>query len=498
MHSDQAMRSNQKTLKTALFLALLALAVRGKRRVAAVASLARESWAMPARAARGLIDAARSPQATAQEASRAACRAFVKAPLIWIILAFSAVTGALCAGENALTQPGKSDFVFASAHDYLIERLAPYDFLDRAADWTAQRCEGGAIGRKGSRYCRAANPPRELGDARALLADAKRVYEGRPAKAVSAELKTAAQEVAAGMIKRRNDDVVLVAMTQSLFAVELGVVVWGMFLAVMMVFKNSSFIRWAQSKGAKDAHSAMLWAVGVFGLPAFLGICAWAIIVGAGALWAAQQTPWLADRALLWEELNQPPYQMPDAKGSELLLSPFALREKKDQPGATIAIWESRPNNLGIRRADDPGARASDTSLGRWTPSQMASARAPAQLARQAPGLTAQERSAALVDLSFARDRQVDPWTIFARGATLATCLAMAAGALVGVFLALRGAVRGLVKASSEKLQALAEEGAQIPLAHRERKAMEEEMRKAESESGLAREDRSVHKARRL
>lgn len=495
------MSSNQKPLKTAMFLALLALAVRGKASVAATASLARKSVSAPACAARALFGLACRPLETAGAAFRAAGRVFAKARGTCVILSVLACAVVFYFVEIGLTQPGKSTFWAPLAHERLVSQLAPYGLLDPAADWTAQWCANGEVGRKGADNCPAANPAVELGDARPLFADAVRVYEGHAPRATNPELKKAAGVVARRMIQNRNEGLVFGDWFMLIMiAFEFALVGWGMFLAIVIVVNVKKFVEWSVRKdlAAVNPQAAMLSMMMWFGLPMFVGFIAWGVMITAGALWGAQQMPWLADRALLWGEFSQPAYQMPDASGSNIALGSFALRQRANQPGASVFNWVSRPNNLGLRRTDDRGASKTDIPLGRWTPTQMASADAPAQLARQAPNLTPEQRRAALVDLSFARDRQVALGTIMGRGASLfgALCLAGFSGTLL--FLFLRWIFQGALSASSKTLQDLAEEGAQIPLARRERKAMEDEMRKTESESNVADERRPARQAKRL
>lgn len=497
------MSSNQQSLKTALFLALLALGQRGKRRVVGLARASQFAIALPWRALRGIGSVARNPMGAAREACGFGAGAFARNK-IWCVAGMWIIGSAFLAGGWLIeTAPEKPAFLFSAAHAALMEDLAPDGFLEPAADWTAQRCANGSVGRKGASWCKTAQPPQELGDARVLFAEAVRAYEGLSLSAENPVFRAAAKDIAKDMANRRRGQIfgnTVLIFESTFLAIVFG---WGMLLAFVAAVRFKTFQDWLVARSAANGKAPndidnFLWMGMVFLLPMVMGALAWGELATTAALWGGQQTPWVADRALLWGHVQPSSYRMANASGSEMALGPMKANHSNGHPHDVIWHWDSSPNDLGLRPAGETDATPSDISVGRWTPSQMASSGAESRLAQQAPSLTPEQRRAAWVALSSARAAQTDLANVAGRGTALFVSLGIAGAICWGIFLLTRKTVRAVAAASSKTLKNLAEEGAQIPLAKRERQELEKEMRKAQSEAPGGGADRARRQAKRL
>jgi len=377
------------------------------------------------------------------------------------------------------TWPGHAPLA-ASADATAWELALPDMFLRAAPDWRAGRCADGSVGRIGALECAA---PQVLGDARAVFADAMAVYHGqalpvRPRDGSAPGLSErdrlgAAQSLADRLARNRWAAIVF----QSLF---LGCK-WLLLIGIALSIPASlfHFFRDATANAWIAAHPGTLGAL--FRHSLLVGFVSALSLLGVGAILAAQtQSVFPALRAFALEADDQPTvFDFQNGMAAVLTPSSFAGQ------------WSSGPNRLGVQVAR-PWNRAAPSNqdsipIGAWSQTEVDAGDIPSLLTQRAPGLTRDQREAALISFSTMKERRRGPF-FFVMGFM---CSAVFLGSLaLGVFFA-----RKTIRKSSLVLKGLAEEGARAAFARHERRALEEALKPASDASD---EHRPKKPAKRL
>jgi hypothetical protein len=353
----------------------------------------------------------------------------------------------------------------ATADRFFMGQLAGSMFLDPSPDFSAGRCSDGYVVRAGTRAdCGAYEP---IADARDLLADAVAFRRGDSLAGLASARAAAARDLSAQMEKWRVwtalMDAAAVAAGSAIVLVTLyGLAFWTMVLmSYVPKLKPLSAALLPRLVGPLGQQPAQLLASPRMMLSmvgAMFSFClVGSMLCGLATVAVFRVAPESFAGDVSFALLAGHAYA--DRHGSEMVLV-----EAPSRPS-----WQTPPNDYWIASADVAERGRVALPLGSWTPLEMFSAQAPRLLSERAPALTPEQRAGALFSFGLLRDR--------VSNAAMAGAFPGLLVFLFVIFLWLVSwgafcALRGLLRSGRGAIDRLADEGAQIPLARRERGAL--------------------------